>query len=82
MSMTNTQHTQIQFSKKYNRNINRPVYYAKSNTVEEEALIDYAVAHFGIKDWMMACVNSDTHEHAIKLIDTATGDPVDTDARW
>jgi len=81
--MTNTHNnTHIQFSQKYNRNIDRPVYYAKSNTVEEEALIDYAVQHFGIREWEMACINSGTHEHAIKLIDTDTGDPLDTAARW
>lgn len=80
--MTNTQHTNIQFSQKYNRNIDRPVYYAKSNTVEEEALIDHAVKHFGIGEWSMACINSSTHEYAIKLIDTDTGDPLDTDAQW
>ena len=79
--MTHT-NTDIQFSQKYNSNIDRPVYYAKSNTVEEEALIDYAVKHFGIREWSMACINSATHEHAIKLIDTATGDPLDTEARW
>jgi len=80
--MTNTQHTNIQFAQKYNTNIDRPVYYAKSDTVEEEALIDHAVAHFGIREWAMACINSGTHEYAIKLIDTDTGDPLDTDARW
>ena len=80
--MTNTQHTQIQFSQKYNANIDRPVYYAKSNTVEEEALIDYAVKHFKIREWSMACINSTTHEYAIKLIDTDTGDMLDTDAQW
>ena len=80
--MTNTQHTDIQFSQKYNRNIDRPVYYAKSNTIEEEALIDHAVAHFGIREWSMACINSGTHEYAIKLIDTDTGEMLDTDAQW
>ena len=80
--MTNTQHTPIQFSQRYNSNIDRPVYYAKSNTVEEEALIDAAVAHFGIREWSMACISSGTHEHAIKLIDTDTGDMLDTDAQW
>ena len=80
--MTNTQHTDIQFSQKYNRNIDRPVYYAKSNTIEEEALIDHAVAHFGIREWSMACINSGTHEYAIKLIDTDTGEMLDTDAHW
>ena len=80
--MTNTQHTDIQFSQKYNSNIDRPVYYAKSNTLEEEALIDHAVAHFGIREWSMACINSGTHEYAIKLIDTDTGDMLDTDATW
>ena len=80
--MTNTQHTDIQFSQKYNRNIDRPVYYAKSNTIEEEALIDHAVAHFGIREWSMACISSGTHEHAIKLIDTDTGEMLDTDAQW
>ena len=79
--MTHT-NTDIQFSQKYNSNIDRPVYYAKSNTVEEEALIDAAVRHFGIREWAMACVNSATHEHAIKLIDTATGDMLDTCASW
>jgi len=81
MTTTNT-NTHIQFSQRYNSNIDRPVYYAKSNTVEEEALIDYAVQHFGIGEWAMACINSGTHEYAIKLIDTATGDPLDTDAQW
>ena len=80
--MTNTQHTPIQFSQRYNRNIDRPVYYAKSDTVEEEALIDAAVAHFGIREWSMACISSGTHEHAIKLIDTDTGEMLDTDAQW
>jgi len=80
--MTNTQHTDIQFSQKYNRNIDRPVYYAKSNTLEEEALIDHAVAHFGIREWSMACISSGTHEHAIKLIDTDTGEMLDTAAQW
>ena len=80
--MTTHTNTHIQFSQKYNRNIDRPVYYAKSNTVEEEALIDHAVAHFGIGEWSMACINSGTHEYAIKLIDTATGDMLDTDAQW
>ena len=80
--MTNTQHTDIQFAQKYNRNIDRPVYYAKSNTVEEEALIDHAVAHFGIREWSMACIDSGTHEYAIKLIDTDTGEMLDTDASW
>ena len=80
--MTNTQHTDIQFSQKYNRNIDRPVYYAKSNTVEEEALIEHAVAHFGIREWSMACIDSGTHEYAIKLIDTDTGEMLDTDAQW
>jgi hypothetical protein len=80
--MTNTQHTDIQFSQKYNRNIDRPVYYAKSNTIEEEALLDHAVAHFGIREWSMACINSGTHEYAIKLIDTDTGEMLDTDAQW
>ena len=80
--MTNTQHTDIQFSQRYNSNIDRPVYYAKSNTVEEEALIDHAVAHFGIREWSMACINSGTHEYAIKLIDTDTGEMLDTDAQW
>ena len=80
--MTNTQHTDIQFSQRYNTNIDRPVYYAKSNTVEEEALIDYAVQHFGIREWSMACIDSTTHEYAIKLIDTDTGDMLDTDAQW
>ena len=79
--MTHT-NTNIQFSQRFNSNIDRPVYYAKSNTVEEEALIDYAVAHFGIREWSMACIASGTHEYAIKLIDTATGDPLDTCARW
>jgi len=79
--MTHT-NTDIQFSQKYNSNIDRPVYYAKSNTVEEEALIDAAVQHFGIREWAMACVDSGTHEHAIKLIDTATGDMLDTCASW
>ena len=79
--MTHT-NTDIQFSQRYNSNIDRPVYYAKSNTVEEEALIDAAVQHFGIREWAMACVNSGTHEHAIKLIDTATGDMLDTCASW
>jgi hypothetical protein len=58
------------------------VYYAKSNTIEEEALIDYAVRHFKIREWSMACISSGTHEHAIKLIDTDTGDMLDTDAQW
>jgi len=80
--MTNTQHTDIQFSQKYNRNIDRPVYYAKSNTIEEEALIEHAVKHFGIREWSMACISSGTHEHAIKLIDTDTGEMLDTDAQW
>ena len=80
--MTNTQHTDIQFSQKYNSNIDRPVYYAKSNTIEEEALIDHAVAHFGIREWSMACIDSGTHEYAIKLIDTDTGEMLDTDAHW
>ena len=80
--MTNTQHTDIQFSQRYNSNIDRPVYYAKSNTIEEEALIDHAVAHFGIREWSMACINSGTHEYAIKLIDTDTGEMLDTDAQW
>ena len=80
--MTRTQHTDIQFSQRYNSNIDRPVYYAKSNTVEEEALIDHAVAHFGIREWSMACINSGTHEYAIKLIDTDTGEMLDTDAQW
>ena len=80
--MTRTQHTDIQFSQKYNSNIDRPVYYAKSNTVEEEALIDAAVRHFKIREWSMACISSGTHEHAIKLIDTDTGEMLDTDARW
>ena len=80
--MTNTQHTDIRFSQRYNSNIDRPVYYAKSNTLEEEALIDHAVAHFGIREWSMACINSGTHEYAIKLIDTDTGDMLDTDATW
>ena len=80
--MTNTQHTDIQFSQRYNTNIDRPVYYAKSNTVEEEALIDAAVSHFGIREWSMACISSGTHEYAIKLIDTDTGEMLDTDATW
>ena len=80
--MTNTQHTDIQFSQRYNSNIDRPVYYAKSNTIEEEALIDHAVPHFGIREWSMACINSGTHEYAIKLIDTDTGEMLDTDAQW
>ena len=80
--MTRTQHTDIQFSQRYNSNIDRPVYYAKSNTIEEEALIDHAVAHFGIREWSMACIDSGTHEYAIKLIDTDTGDMLDTDAQW
>ena len=79
--MTHT-NTDIQFSQKYNSNIDRPVYYAKSNSVEEEALIEHAVKHFGIREWSMACIDSTTHEHAIKLIDTATGYPLDTCARW
>lgn len=77
-----TTNTHIQFSQKYNRNIDRPVYYAKSNTVEEEALIDHAVAYFGIREWSMACISSGTHEYAIKLIDTDTGDSLDTAAHW
>ena len=80
--MTNTQHTDIQFSQRYNTNIDRPVYYAKSDTVEEEALIDAAVRHFKIREWSMACISSGTHEHAIKLIDTDTGEMLDTDATW
>jgi hypothetical protein len=79
--MTHT-NTDIQFSQRYNANIDRPVYYAKSNTVEEEALIDAAVSHFGIREWAMACINSATHEHAIKVIDTALGIPLDSCARW
>tara|TARA_E500000318_G_scaffold105351_1_gene112169 strand:- start:52 stop:288 length:237 start_codon:yes stop_codon:yes gene_type:complete len=77
-----TTNTRIQFTQKYNPNIDRPVYYAKSNTVEEEALINHAVAHFGIREWSMACINSGTHQYAIKLIDTDTGDWLDTDAHW
>ena len=80
--MTTHTNTDIQFSQRFNSNIDRPVYYAKSNTVEEEALIDHAVAHFGIREWSMACIASTTHEHAIKLIDTATGDWLDTEASW
>ena len=80
--MTTHTNTDIQFSQRFNSNIDRPVYYAKSNTVEEEALIDHAVAHFGIREWSIACIASTTHEHAIKLIDTATGDWLDTDAQW
>lgn len=80
--MTTHTNTDIQFSQRFNSNIDRPVYYAKSNTVEEEALIDHAVAHFGIREWSMACIASTTHEHAIKLIDTATGDWLDTEAVW
>lgn len=79
--MTHT-NTPIQFSQRYNSNIDRPVYYAKSNTVEEEALIDAAVAHFGIGEWHMASIDSTTHRYAIKLIDSATGDPLDTEATW
>jgi hypothetical protein len=81
MTTTHT-NTHIQFSQKYNSNIDRPVYYAKSNTIDEEALIDHAVAHFGIREWSMACISSGTHQHAIKLIDTDTGDMLDTDAHW
>ena len=80
--MTTHTNTDIQFSQRFNSNIDRPVYYAKSDTVEEEALIDHAVAHFGIREWSMACIASTTHEHAIKLIDTATGDMLDTEASW
>ena len=80
--MTTHTNTDIQFSQRFNSNIDRPVYYAKSDTVEEEALIDHAVAHFGIREWSMACIASSTHEHAIKLIDTATGDWLDTEAVW
>jgi hypothetical protein len=80
--MTTHTNTDIQFSQRYNSNIDRPVYYAKSNTIEEEALIDHAVAHFGIREWSMACINSGTHEYAIKLIDTDTGEMLDTDAQW
>lgn len=81
MTHTNT-NTHIQFSQRFNSNIDRPVYYAKSNTVEEEALIDAAVRHFGIREWSMAYIDSTTHEYAIKLIDTDTGDWLDTDAQW
>jgi len=40
------------------------------------------VAHFGIREWSMACIDSGTHEYAIKLIDTDTGEMLDTDAQW
>jgi hypothetical protein len=84
--MTNTHnthaHTDIQFSQRFNANIDRPVYYAKSNTLDEYTMLDILCKKFGVREWEMGVYPSTTHEYAIKVIDTALGIPLDTCARW
>jgi len=68
------------FSKRYNKNIQRPVYYCKSNTCNDTALLLAAVLHkYNFTDWAYKTCKSRTHKHCIKVINTNTGNMLQTD---
>lgn len=74
--------TNITFSQRYNKTIGRSVYYAKSNTLDESAMLDVLCRQLHIREWSMKVLAHKGYEYAIKVIDTALGVPISTDARW
>ena len=74
--------TNICFSQRYNKNINRSVYYARSNTVPESAMLDILCRQLHIRDWHMKVQAHKHYAYAIKVIDTQLGLPLATDSRW
>ena len=74
--------TDIPISQRYNRTIGRSVYYARSNTLSESAMLDTLCRQLHIKEWSMKVQVVKGYQYAIKVIDTALGIPISTDARW
>ena len=74
--------TNISFSQRYNKTIGRSVYYAKSNTLSEYAMLEALCKKLHIREWSMKVQTDKNYQYAIKFIDTALGVPLATNSRW
>ena len=74
------QNCSFTFSTRYNKNIRHTVYYCKSNTCSDYALLLAAVLHkYNFSEWAYKIVKSKTHKHCIKVINTDSGVMLHTD---
>ena len=78
---TNT-NTDISFSQRYNKNIHRSVYYARSNTHNEYAMLAILCRQLHIGEWHMKVCAVKGYQYAIKVIDTQLGVPLATNSSW
>ena len=74
---------QIQFTKRYNKNLCRYVYYAKSNSINcTTTLLNALLKHNNFTEWKMQQYNSLTHKTAIRCINTNTNAMLSTTHTW
>ena len=71
----------MQFTQRYNKTLQRPVYYVKSNTVSSATQLLLALRYqYNVHtDYAFKMCKSKTHKHCLKLINTATGNMLPTD---
>ena len=68
------------FTQRYNKTLQRLVYYVKSNTVGDSALLLNALLqHNRFTDYAYIACKSSTHTHCLKAINTNTGSLLHTD---
>ncbi len=70
---------QITFTKRYNKNLQRNVYYAKSNTATDSVLLAALLKQYNFTDYAFKMCASTTHKHCLKAINTNTGSMLHTD---
>ncbi len=68
---------QITFTKRYNKNLQRNVYYAKSNNSSAN-LLAALLKHYNFSDYAFKTCASTTHKHCLKAINTNTGNILHT----
>ena len=74
------QNSSFTFSTRYNKQIQHTVYYVKSNTCSDYALLLCAVLQkYNFSEWAYNIVKSKTHKYCIKVINTDSGVMLQTD---
>jgi len=73
----------IVLNTRYNKNIQHTVYYAKSNSCCDYDVLLAEILHvFKFSEWQYKIYKSNTHNFAIKCINTDSGVMLHTDATF
>lgn len=68
------------FTQRYNKTLQRPVYYVKSNTVSNHTqLLNALLQHNNFSEYAFKMCKSSTHKYCLKAINTNTGNMLHTD---